>query len=227
MIEHREAGSAKAVLFDLDGTLLDTAPDFVTALNYMLTQHTMPQLQPATIRAGVTNGSAGLITMAFDKTANEEGFEELRQEFLGYYFDRLTDNTRLFPGMEEVLSRLTTKGIPWGIVTNKPAKYTNAILEKLWLPSAPGSVICPDHVSKTKPDPESVLLACEQLAIAPQDTVFVGDHLRDIQAGLNAGCVTVSAAYGYIDSSENPEDWGGHYLINHASELNPIIFQTR
>jgi len=224
VIDHREAKDVKAVLFDLDGTLLDTAPDFVTALNDMLTKHRMPQLPPATIRAGVTNGSAGLITMAFDISPQDPAFEQLRQEFLGYYFDRLTESTRLFPGMEEVLSRLTDQGKSWGIVTNKPAKYTNAILENLWLPSAPGSVICPDHVSKTKPDPESVLLACEQLSVTPENTLFVGDHLRDIEAGLNAGCVTVSAAYGYIDSSENPQDWGGHYLINHASELNAILF---
>lgn len=224
MIEHLEPRNLKAVLFDLDGTLLDTAPDFVTALNHMLVQHRMPQLPAATIRAGVTNGSAGLITMAFDITPNDRAFEPLRQEFLGYYFERLTENTRLFPGMEAVLSRLADQNKPWGIVTNKPAKFTNGILENLWLPCSPGTVICPDHVRKTKPDPESVLLACEQLRVDPQHTVFVGDHLRDIEAGLNAGCVTVSAAYGYIDSKENPEDWGGHYLINHAFELNSILF---
>jgi len=201
------------VLFDLDGTLLDTAPDFVTALNAMLGDKNLPTLAPAIIRAGVTHGSGGLITLAFKLRSTDAEFEPLRQEFLGYYRACLTERTRLFPGMEGVLDRLGDRGIPWGIVTNKPELYTTAILQGLWLPSPPAAVICPDHVARSKPDPESVLMACDQLTIKPAQALYVGDHLRDIQAGNSAGCYTVSAAYGYIDGNEDPSDWGAHYLI--------------
>ena len=145
----------QAVLFDLDGTLLDTAPDFVTALNRMLAQKGQPLLDPGTIRTGVTHGSAGLIAMAFGLEPSDADFESLRQEFLTYYRECLTEKTRLFPGMESFLANLDRNGISWGIVTNKPHLYTRAILDDLWLPSSPKTVICPDHVSRTKPDPES------------------------------------------------------------------------
>jgi phosphoglycolate phosphatase len=218
--------SYKAVLFDLDGTLLDTAPDFVTALNRMLAEKNLPTQPPEKIRIAVTHGSAGLIELGFGLSPDEAEFEPLRQQFLDYYFECLTENTRLFPGMESLLAKLEDSGIPWGIVTNKPSRYTDAILANLWLPSQPRAVVCPDHVKRAKPDPEPVLLACQQLDISPPQSLVVGDHRRDIESGLNAGCYTVSAAYGYIDSNENPEHWGAHYLINHASEIDKILFIT-
>jgi N-acetyl-D-muramate 6-phosphate phosphatase len=224
VINRRKKPEIKAVLFDLDGTLLDTAPDFVTALNRMLIEKSMPPLASKIIRAGVTNGSAGLITMAFGLNPGDQEFEPLRQVFLSYYFECLTEQTRLFPGMELVLAKLQDRHIPWGIVTNKPEKYTRAILENLWLPSSPSTIVCPDHVRNTKPHPEPVLKACDVLEVGPQHTFFVGDHLRDIESGLSAGCITVSAAYGYIDNSDRPEHWGGHFLIHHASELDGILF---
>lgn len=214
----------QAVLFDLDGTLLDTAPDFVTAINRMVRESGREIMDPALIRAGVTNGSAGLITLAFGLSPMDEEFEPLRQRFLTYYAACLTENTRLFPGLDDVLTKLDAHGIPWGVVTNKPALYTFAILDNLPLPSRPGAVVCPDHVTHTKPHPEPVLLACSQLAVAPEHTLFVGDHLRDIESGHNAGCATVSAAWGYIDADEDPAAWGAHFLIEHASELDGILF---
>jgi phosphoglycolate phosphatase len=214
----------EAVLFDLDGTLLDTSPDFITALNRLMAAKNQPAIDATLIRAAVTNGSAGLITLGFGLEPGHRDFEPLRQQFLDIYYHCLADNTRLFPGMEALLAKLAERAVPWGIVTNKPARFTNAILERLWLPRAPGTVICPDHVLRTKPDPEPVLLACNQLAIAPHKVLLVGDHLRDIQSGRNAGCQTVSAAYGFIEAADDPALWGGHYLVNHASELESIIF---
>ncbi len=126
--------------------------------------------------------------------------------------------------MEAILLRLAHQEIPWGIVTNKPLLYTTAILEQLPMPCPPSAVVCPDHVSRTKPDPESVLLACEQLAVSPPHCLFVGDHRRDIEAGLAAGCATVGATYGYIDDAENPSEWGAHFLIESPAQLEPIIF---
>lgn len=221
--QHLPAAYA-AVLFDLDGTLLDTAPDFATALNRMVTERNLALPAIELIRTGVSHGSAGLITLAFGLTPTDANFEPLRQEFLAHYRVCLTEKTRLFPGLEAVLAKLAERNIPWGIVTNKPELYTRAILDGLWLPSQPQTVICPDHVIRNKPDPEPVLLACQQLNIQPAEALYVGDHLRDIQAGNSAGCYTVSAAYGYLDADENPNDWGAHYLVNHPSELQGIIF---
>ena len=212
------------MLFDLDGTLLDTAPDFVTALNRMLVNRQLAPLEPAVIRAAVTNGSAGLITLAFGLQPGEENFDLMKEEFLGFYRECLSEQTLLFPGMDQVLGRLSAENIPWGIVTNKPELYTRELLDKLRLPFTPRTVVCPDHVTRTKPDPEPVLLACTRMRAEPGATLFVGDHLRDIQSGREAGCHTVSAAYGYIGDGENPADWGAHYLVNSAAELAAIIF---
>jgi len=212
------------VLFDLDGTLLDTAPDFVTALTRMLMEKGLDALNPEIIRAAVTNGSAGLITLAFGLKPQEAGFEALRQQFLKYYGASLTGGTQLFPGMEALLTKLAQHKIPWGIVTNKPVLYTTAILANLQVPSPPRAVVCPEHVTNTKPDPEPVLLGCQQLEVVPHRCLFVGDHLRDIQAGINAGCATAAAAFGYIDAGEDPAQWGATYLLTHADELDSILF---
>ncbi|HLS98243.1 MAG TPA: HAD-IA family hydrolase [Porticoccaceae bacterium] len=213
-----------AVLFDLDGTLLDTAPDFVTAINRVLAERGLPPHPESMVRAAVSHGSAGLIAATFDLEASHPDFEPLRQALLAHYRTCLTDETRLFPGMERVLEALAVRGIPWGIVTNKPAQYTDAIVARLPWPSPPATVICPDHVTRTKPDPEPVLLACRQLDLAPGRAIYVGDHLRDIEAGRGAGTATVAAAYGYLDADENPAEWGADHIIERADQLIDILF---
>ena len=213
-----------AVLFDLDGTLLDTAPDFVTATNRLLTAKNRPELHPEHVRQLVSHGSVGIIEFAFDLPKEHPDFEPLRQELLGFYLQNLADKTRLFPGMEELLTMLGAKGIPWGIVTNKPELYTQAILEQLPISPAPATVICPDHVSNTKPDPESIYLACRKLGVEPRNSIYIGDHPRDIQAGLNAGSTTIAALYGYLADDDNPEDWGAHHQVNCATEIVNILF---
>ncbi len=218
------AAKFNAVLFDLDGTLLDTARDFFTALNRLLTDKGKAPLPEEVIRIAVANGSAGLITLAFHIDPSDTEFEFLRQQLLEYYGACLAERTRLFAGMEAILRRLAEEDIPWGIVTNKPHFYTNAILEQLALPASPSVVICPDHVSHTKPHPEPILMACRQLSAEPAKSIYIGDHLRDIQSGLNAGTVTVAAAYGYIDAGDNPRNWGAHHVISRAAELVPILF---
>ncbi|MEA3300296.1 MAG: HAD-IA family hydrolase [Pseudomonadota bacterium] len=213
-----------AVLFDLDGTLLDTAPDFVTAINRVLAERGLPPRAESQVRAAVSHGSAGLIATTFDLDASHPDFEPLRQALLTHYRTCLTDETRLFPGMERVLEALAVRGIPWGIVTNKPAQYTDAIVARLPWPSPPATVICPDHVTRTKPDPEPILLACRQLDLVPGRAIYVGDHLRDIEAGRNAGTATVAAAYGYLDAGENPAEWGADHIIERADQLIDILF---
>jgi len=214
-----------AVLFDLDGTLLDTAPDFVTSLNLLLAARQRAPLAPAVIRAAVTHGSPGLISLAFGYGPGDPDFEPVRQELLGIYLDNLARETRPFPGADILLARLAEQAIPWGIVTNKPSLYTNAILERLPFAVAPATVVCPDHVKNSKPDPEPVLLACRQIGVVPADALYVGDHLRDIQSGASAGTITAAAAYGYLDAGENPHSWGADHVIDNFSDLDRIIFQ--
>ena len=214
----------QAVLFDLDGTLLDTAPDFVTAINPLLAARNLPPLEEPQVRLAVTHGSAGLITTAFGLAAEDPDFEPLRQALLTNYRRCLADRTRPFPGMTEVLEARAAAGIPWGIVTNKPHEYTAAIVARLSWPEPPHAVVCPDHVSRTKPDPEPVLLACSQLDVAPPLTLVVGDHLRDIESGRRAGAVTVAASYGYLDAGEDAANWAAAHMIDRADQLLDILF---
>ena len=213
----------RAVLFDLDGTLLDTAPDFLTCTNKLLAQKGMAQLTETGIRRLVTHGSAGIIRGAFSLEPEHPDFEATRRQLLALYFRHLAEKTRPFPGIAELLSTLAEHNIPWGIVTNKPERYTLAILERLPLGSTPAAVICPDHVQQTKPHPESVLLALEQMEVPPQQAVFVGDHLRDIQAGHRAGTATIAATYGYLEEREDPLSWRATHTVESATQLVNLI----
>ena len=213
----------QAVLFDLDGTLLDTAPDFTTSINLILERYQRPTLAENDIRAIITHGSAGLLSHAFHCSEGDANFEALREEFLDIYFAHLAQKTCLFPGLEKLLEALGKHSIPWGIVTNKPRRFTSAILEGLALQPAPQSVVCPDDVTHNKPHAEPVLLACQQLGVAPRDTVFIGDHLRDIESGRNAGTTTIAAAFGYIDENERPQDWGADYLVDDSRQLFDLV----
>jgi phosphoglycolate phosphatase len=215
----------QAVLFDLDGTLLDTAPDFLTATNQLLAKRALPLLAEDSIRQLVSQGSAGIIRKVFNMDETHQNFEPTRQELLSFYRDCLADKTHPFLGISELLLALKNHDIPWGIVTNKPELYTLAILDQLSLPTIPGTIICPDHVTKTKPDPESIFLACTQLGVKPKDTVYIGDHLRDIEAGLRAGTTTIAAGYGYIGKDEDPLTWGAHHMVNGATELLNLILR--
>lgn len=214
----------RAVLFDLDGTLIDTAPDFAACLNLLLAAESRPPLTVADIRALITNGSASVVSFAFDYTADDPRFEPLRQRFLAHYLENCAKESRPFPGIEALLVELGARDIPWGIVTNKPDLYTRALLRDLPLTPAPSTVICPDHVTHTKPHPESVLLACRELACAPQDVIIIGDHRRDIEAGRAAGATTVAAAYGYVDGEDPPHRWGAHHLVNAVDEFHALLF---
>ena len=214
----------QAVLFDLDGTLLDTAPDFLIATNRLLERKGMPLLPAESIRRLVTHGSAGIVQKVFELDEKHPDFEPIRQELLTLYMANLADQTRPFQGITELLSTLGQQHIPWGIVTNKPESFTLAILEQLPLYPAPSTIVCPDHVTKTKPDPESVILACHQLGVSPGKSIYIGDHQRDIEAGLRAGTTTIAAAYGYIDDDEDPASWGAHYTVISATQLLDLIF---
>ncbi len=209
----------QAVLFDLDGTLFDTAPDFVAVVNRLRHEDGLPALGESLIRAQVSNGARALVTLAYELEEGEPGFAELRQRLLDAYRSHLAVHTCTFPGIDRLLETLEARAIPWGIVTNKPSTYTDPLLDGLGYRSRCAAVVCPDHVSRTKPDPEPLLLACSQLEIDPRHCIYIGDHQRDIDAGRAAGMLTAACAYGYIDPASPPDSWQADYIAQEASDL--------
>ncbi|ACE85151.1 HAD-superfamily hydrolase, subfamily IA, variant 3 [Cellvibrio japonicus Ueda107] len=215
----------RAVMFDLDGTLLDTAPDFVVVVNQLLLEQQRPVLPDATIRAGVSNGSKALIRLAFGIDESNTDFEPLRQRLLTLYLQHIAVHTKPFPGIEPLLEKIAEHQLAWGIATNKPEAYTTPLMDALNIRPAPASVICPEHVQRSKPDPESMFLAGKHLGCEPQQIIFIGDHKRDIDCGRDAGSITIAAAYGYVDEGDDPTQWNADYCVNHADEIWPIIQQ--
>lgn len=212
-----------AMLFDLDGTLIDTAPDFAVVVNRLLAAHNKPALAFEEIRATVSKGARALVTLAFDLQADEPGFEALRLQLLDLYADHLAVESCLFAGMDSLLETLEARNIAWGIVTNKPRAYAEPILQALALSKRCQALVCPDDVSQTKPHPEPLFLACSQLDCEPANSVYVGDHRRDIEAGREAAMTTVAAAYGYIEESDPAHSWGADYLVNSAAEIHALL----
>ncbi len=217
----------KAVLLDLDGTLVDTAPDFVVTVNQLLRQHGRDEIASERIRKSVSQGARALVTLAFQREEGAEGFEDLRQQLLDLYEKNLSCASTLFPGIYEFLQQLQAHDIAWGIVTNKPSRFTMPLMALTKLPCPPSTVICPDHVSVPKPDPEALQLACRELGCKASEAIYIGDHRRDIECGRNAGMETIAAAYGYIGDGDSAESWNASYLVEHPKELWAIINTKR
>lgn len=209
----------KAVLFDLDGTLLDTAPDLAWALNQLRGQYQLEALTLEAVRPHVSHGVSRLVQAGFGIGKEAPNFGELRQQLIALYSQAIALHTKLFPGIEAVLSTLVTKQIPWGIVTNKTTQLTTQLLEALALPYKAGCVICGDTLERAKPHPEPVLHACQLLGVEPPETIFVGDARQDIQAGQAAGTKTLLALYGYLHSDDTPHDWSADGTIRHPLEI--------
>lgn len=212
-----------AVLFDLDGTLLDTAPDFFVVVNQLCEQHSQAPISYEAIRATVSHGARALVTLAFNIEPDDAHFEQRRQELLALYSNHLAVKTCLFNGLDELLTWLESQSIGWGIVTNKPRLYAEPILSALALEQRCGVLVCPDDVTHTKPDPEPMLLACKKLNCRPSNTLYVGDHRRDIEAGQRAGMLTLAAGYGYIDPRDPSQSWGADHHTNEAHTILPLI----
>ncbi len=210
-------------MFDLDGTLLDTAPDFIAVVNQLLIENERDELPHETIRACVSNGSRALIMMAFAIEETHEDFHPLRERLLELYLQHLAVFTKMFPGIQDLLNKLAEHNTPWGIATNKPAAYTVPLMEQLNIQPEPVIVLCPDHVKDAKPHPESLFLAAETIGCKPEEIIYVGDHHRDIECGRRAGSITIAAAYGYIEDEISVEDWQADYRVDHAEDLWPII----
>jgi len=214
----------QGVLFDLDGTLLDTAPDFIVVLNNMRTDRGLAALPYADIRAVVSNGARALVALGFGGQPGEPAFEALNVELRERYANHLAVHTHLFPGLDEVLLHLEKNAVPWGIVTNKPSIYTLPLLDALNLRSRCASVVCPDQVTHTKPHPEPMFKASAEMHLEPARCVYVGDHERDIAAGRNAGMATIAAGWGYIDADENMRDWQPDFIVDSVKALGELLF---
>lgn len=204
----------KAVLFDLDGTLLDTAADFTRVLNSLLSEHGLPLQHYDAVRHRVSDGARAVVNLGFSLTPEHPDFDGLLNAFLDSYEQALSEQTSLFPGMDEQLQALEARDIAWGIVTNKPERFTTPLLEQLGLTERCATAICPDHVRERKPAAEPILLACAQLGIRADEAVYVGDHRRDIEAGQNAQMPTIACRYGYVSEGETPEDWNPDRIID-------------
>ena len=216
-----------AVLFDLDGTLLDTAPDLVLALNTLLKHHDRPSVDVSKLRHLASQGSIALTRYGFPEVTNATQFEQLRQEFLQHYAESVCVDTEFFNGMESLLESIEAQRIPWGIVTNKPGDLTKALLEKLSLSDRPACVVSGDTLTVRKPHPEPLLFASEKIQLSPHHTIYLGDDPRDIYAGNAAGMYTCIAQYGYIEDDTDTDQWGADFTINHPLELlNHIQLST-
>lgn len=216
-------GKIRAVIFDLDGTLVDTAPDFVAVINHLLKESNRPELHEDIIRQYISYGPTEMIKVAFGIDQSHINFQCLRLRLIELYGAHCAVFSKPFPGIEKLINDLAAHGIVWGVATHKPAIYTIPLISHLKILPSPQCIICPDHVSMRKPHPESLFLACEQIGCLPSEVIFIGDHRRDIECGKSAGCITVSAGYGYIGNLENINEWGGDYCVDNVESIWNII----
>ena len=213
----------RAVLFDMDGTLLDTAPDFIAVCQAMLQARNLPTVDDQLIRDQISGGARAMVAATFAMDIQADDFEALRLEFLERYQQHCAVLSKPFDGMAELLTDIEQARLIWGVATNKPVCFAAPIMQQLGLAERSAVLVCPDHVSRSKPDPEMLLLACAKIGVQPGEVLFVGDDERDIEAGRAAGCKTAAVTYGYIHPDDNPRHWGADVVVNHPLELRDVL----
>ncbi len=214
------------VLFDLDGTLVDTAPDMAAALNDLLASEGHATLPFGTIRPHVSHGAAGLLRVGFGERLEPGEAARLRTGLLDRYHANLAGASRPFPGVDALLQRIEAAGLRWGVVTNKPGWLTEPLLRLLALERRAAVIVSGDTLQQRKPDPAPLLFACSRSHTRPVHTVYVGDAERDVAAGRAAGMHTFVALYGYLGGDDRPEAWGATAHIEHPGELWPYLEGT-
>jgi phosphoglycolate phosphatase len=213
----------QAVLFDLDGTLIDSAPDLAGAANDMREARALPRLPYGELRPHVGSGARGMVMRAFEIGPGDAPFAALRDEFLQRYEARMTRETLVFEAMQPVLAALEAHRLPWGIVTNKATRFSRPLVEALGLHTASATLVCGDTTPHSKPHPAPLLEAARQLDVPALQCWYVGDDLRDVQAGHAAGMTTVAAAWGYLGAGEPIAAWGAHHVIAAPAELLKLL----
>ena len=212
------------MLFDLDGTLVDTAPDMVAVLQDLQRDHGQAAISYDVARMSVSNGALGLIRIAFPD-ADEEQRSDLHQQYLQRYTANVCRRSAVFPGLEALLDRLDAASRPWGIVTNKPARMTDPLLNKLGLANRSACIVSGDTLKQRKPHPAPLLHACDLAGFDPKSTVYVGDAERDVEAGRRAGMATIAVSYGYVMADDDPESWGADRIAADTTELLQMILE--
>lgn len=215
--------SPQAVLFDLDGTLIDSAPDLGAAADQMRTDRGLSSLPLAQYRPMAGAGARGMLGIAFGLTPEHPDFPALREEFFRNYEARMTQNTLAFDGVAPLIGRLVARGLPWGVVTNKAARFTEPLTRAMPLFASAGAVVSGDTTPHAKPHPAPLLEAARRLGLEPERCIYVGDDERDIVAGLAAGMGTVAATYGYLGREADTARWGAHARIDTPLQLLQLI----
>jgi phosphoglycolate phosphatase len=213
--------SVEAVLFDLDGTLVDTAPDLVAVLNRLLVERGRTRMPYAVARNEVSNGARGLLRLGFGDLGSPDELETLRRRFLDIYAEEVSSRSRLFMDLDEIDELLSETS--WGVVTNKPDAFTRPLLAAVGLAERARCVVSGDRLPQRKPHPAPLRLAADELGVPASRCVYVGDAARDIEAGKNAGMATIAAAYGYIRPREDPRAWGADVVIRRPADLRVAL----
>jgi phosphoglycolate phosphatase len=211
----------RAILFDLDGTLADTAPDLAAAVNWLRTQRGLEPTPYSVLRPTASAGARGMIGAAFGLAPGDDGYEELRLAWFDRYQSAMAVHSSLFGGVAELLDGIRTAGMDWGIVTNKPSRFTDPLIPQIGLTHA-GCIVSGDTTGFSKPHPAPLLEGARRLGLAPEDCWYVGDDQRDVEAGRAAGMVTVACAWGYCGAID-PATWGADYLLDTPTDLLELL----
>ena len=216
----------RAVLFDLDGTLADTAPDLAYAINCMREARQLPPLPLSATRPVTSLGARGMLGVAFNTGPDAPGYGALREEFLQLYEQNICRETRLFPGMDILLDTLETRGMAWGVVTNKMERLARLLLGRLGLTTRASCIIGGDTAARAKPHPDPLLTACRQIGVEPARCIYVGDDRRDVEAGQAAGMGVVAAGWGYCNGGR-PENWKAEWLMEQPVDVLRLLAPAR
>ncbi|MFQ5468960.1 MAG: HAD family hydrolase [Gammaproteobacteria bacterium] len=207
------------ILFDLDGTLIDTAPDLAYTLNLLREENGLATIPYEKIRPSVSNGANAILNVGFDADPTQVEFTRLKKRFLEIYLENLSSKSILFPGMDKLLNEIEGLQMNWGVVTNKPGYLTEPLMSDLNLDRRAACIVSGDSTNSRKPDPEPLMHACRQIDVMSGNCLYVGDAQRDIEAGRRAGMKTLVALFGYINQSDCPKDWHADGMISHPGEI--------
>ena len=214
------------VLFDLDGTLVDTAPDLISCLNRALSLHGLAVSMPEIVKPFISFGALAMIN-ASQPSANDSLKADILETMLNHYQNNIAEHTVFFNGISDTLAAIEAQGLKWGVVTNKRERFTNPLMDALKLTDRAACIVSGDTTANPKPHPEPMLLACKQANVNPQECVYIGDARHDITAGKNAQMKTLAAVYGYINPGDKPETWGADALIESPEQISTWIAQCR
>lgn len=214
------------VLFDLDGTLVDSAPDLISCLNKALQLHGFASAAPEIIRPLISLGAVAMINGSLNGSVNEELRADILETMLDHYQNNIAEHTVFFSGIAEILNAIEAQGLKWGVVTNKRERFTNPLMDALKLTDRAACIVSGDTTANSKPHPGPMLAACKQAGVKPQECVYIGDALHDISAGKHAQMKTLAAIYGYLKPGDTPETWGADALIESPEQISTWIAST-